>query len=380
MQCPACQFENMDGRERCGRCGARLVWTGLADGLEGAPATRFTPPRSTKGAFGRWCERVRFRFNHASRQVVWTDKPGGPAAEPGQRRDPFEGFKTPWRTYGLFAAICSIVPGLGLFVTGRALKALGCVVGWLGLMYVLWNGWVPVYGLIFLFCAAGFHTMSALVAADIFDRKPPATRVLVSAAATIVTAYLLLYGLMAVFVTPSWWTTTQCNEPVPLLQADRGEAMFGHYRYTDWRRGDWAVFVMANCTPVPFRGGPILPIEMAATTPALVAGLPGDEVRGNKDGLWINGTPVPPEWLPEDWKNIGSSGRVNVALPPSSIDLTLADGEYFIVVQQPAVDTITSTMRLHTIGRVPGAALARATRVFWPWNRARTIPRGEWTP
>lgn len=125
--CRSCGFENMRGAETCTRCGARLVWDGVAS------AADFHPPRATK----------RQKYLLGMRRAMDRTLGRGTAESASAAAKRYSPIGA-WRSLppdNRIAALLSFVPGLGHLYLGRTRQAAIFFVSWL----VVLGGYLDVY-------------------------------------------------------------------------------------------------------------------------------------------------------------------------------------------------------------------------------------------
>lgn len=138
----------------------------------------------------------------------------------------------------------------------------------------------------------------------------------------------------------------------------------GWSMYPTLAPGEYALFDRLAYTKVrPRAGDVVLARGIPGTERSIikrVAAAPGDTVRVNADGVWVNGVPLEQDVEADD--------------PPvaDAIEWAMGADEYFLLGD--ARDLSTDSRSFGPVTR--STIKARAWLVYWPWSRRRVVESG----
>lgn len=345
MECPNCTFQNTPGLKACVRCRGLLDFSGVA----------IEPPRASEGRLSR---RWRGMRRSAGHQI------GGAVA------DAARAVRIPLRVgISWNDLLWSILPGMAQVRRGVRVLGWPLFVAWLGLLI----GAVVIVGSPFAtFLALSAISVHCLAVSLLFNSTLAGLPVVKRAGAGL----LIYASIVSVIYAPAYLAFSGVARVLEVRGVRSGPVI---------TNGDTILYTGRWIRPAAFKRGDLVvyDIDRARTGGAIITaglgvervlGVPGDHVRFDTTGVWVNGV----EQVPELWP-LGGVGR----LP--SLSLTAGPGEYII---------LPSALRWTTQGNVQGVVaqimdrVARVRddhvrgRVVWrirPWARAG-VPAAEPTP
>jgi hypothetical protein len=339
MQCSNCQFENLPGMQRCGRCGASLQLASLAIDVHPPRASRTSKRLRQLFPITRYWNRLRFAgaaWAAARKAVRW------PADLPA---------------LGLF--LRGIVPGWPQRHAGRHTRGnaiLGCYLGLLlsGLLFV----GTPL-GWLLLGLAMSVH------AASILDLVAPAIQGLVQ---WIGYSLAVLMLLVAFLYYPSGRLLAQVATPMRFNMAappfQRGDVVLINpsvFRWRDPRPGDVVLYsIAAPDFREQGRGHGAILYRLEGNRLDRIIAEGGQKVRWRQGQLLIDDNPSP--WLP-----------LNPQLLPDGLEITVPK-DCFLVF--PTTDSLQYPAPVwETISKVPrsqiGGLVYLRSQPIWRLARIR---------
>ena len=192
MTCRSCGFENMKNSTVCARCGAKLVWDGPARKRD------FRPRRAGSGLVRRMGIRFRRLWNRLAETVP---------AIGLFRRIPRENARR---------ARASVVPGLGLLMAGKTLRAAGAFAIWTLALATTVIGarrgvFIATYGLGIMALVHSYAIVAALNPAE-FCRTTKEARLI---ALLLATAVFVVYTVVAYCIFGGMTTTILVRRYAP---------------------------------------------------------------------------------------------------------------------------------------------------------------------
>jgi|GEM_PF-2855322 len=286
MQCPACQFENMPGEERCVRCQALLAPDPILAGDT-------LPPRARNRYSLR--RRLQRRWNPLAESVGrwWKSRslPMPVLLPPGTVAD------------GRALGLSLLLPGLGQWRRGRRRPGAGFLASWLMCLLNAVNLYPFGVSALALVLGVVLHALAAAEAGGVARIAPRRPRSAARALALLVLPLALLY-LVAERSVRAAFEFPVCGFRLEASRIAAGDTLVARRQapaYDRLRRGDTVTLEGRNTL---VERGLLLPnlyvrIETPVAMPAVVLALAGDEVRRQGDQVLVNGLVVAPQGLPD---------------------------------------------------------------------------------
>ena len=348
MRCPSCGFENMPGRDACGRCGAQLVASG-----EHA-AEEFMPARAGAGKrlrpFGYWLNRVldgrpRGAYLRLARFLR------GSSRIPG---------------VSMAAMLLSVLPGLGHLLSGRRRAALVAAGVWLLAVFVTANFYTGAPRQVLVGLLVAWHAGVVFHAGRVWRTTPAAfdrVRVMLLVLVIATAAYL---GVDAVARSHVRFVPTPYA--IASLDMREGDVLTFRPNRGTLRRGDVCLVVDTLYRGVHNVGGGYVDFRIVDGMVIRLIALPGDTVEVSADGVKVNG----------EFLDAGDMPGRGIPLPEEPVSVTVPEKSVLAVwsvrlAYEGNLRRLASGIwrRMYV---VPVSHVAwRATGVYLPLTRRRSF-------